>query len=174
MGAGHAMKRSARFATVIFLAGLVQVSLPVVVSAQNTPWKLKTRVDPITDEPRGTILSSHVDGGHIGFSCDRGNSRSEFLAVASTRKGDKYPEGEIEVAWRIDKGAVRREMWEADSYTPLGGVGLVGQGAYEFALAVARAQKRVVFRNENGTVVFNPDGSAKAISQLLQLCGLKQ
>lgn len=168
------MKRSSRFATVFLLAGLVQVFLTGASSAQNVPWQFSSRTDPLTDEITGRVLSVGVNGGFIGFSCVMGNSTEKFLASGRTQKFDQYPEGQVEVAWRTDEGAVRRYIWDANPATAGGGVRTIGQNALEFALSVMRAQSRVVFDVANKTVVYDASGSTKAISQLLEFCGLKQ
>ena len=75
-----------------------------------------------------------------------------------------------EVSLRVGIDA-RRSM---DTVDRDGGAVTFGQNAYKFALAVARAQERIVFRNANGTVVFDAKGSTKAIKRMLEFCGLKQ
>lgn len=168
------MTRAVQLSAALLLAGLALVSLPREVWAQNSPWRFSTSIDPITDEPAGTVLSVHFNGGRIIFTCEAGDPRSKFLVRASTGSRDEHPRGEVEVVWRIDDGKPRTETWEADWISTTRGVGTIGQSAYEFALAVARAQVRIVLRNINGTAIFNTDGSTKAISQLLELCGLEE
>ena len=168
------MKRSARTAVVILLAGLAQVSLSGVVLADIFSWQFSSSVDPLTDVARGRVISSHADRGHISFSCRKGKPAAKFLVFAASGRYDVNSESKIEVAWRIDNETVHNEIWNAKSTPDGDGVLALGQNAYEFALAVGRAQKRIVFRDGNGTVVFDARGSTKAISQQLDFCGLKK
>lgn len=174
MVAGHVMKRSARFAAALLLAGLVQISLPGVVWAENRPWELESSYVPVADQFRFSVTSLHMDGGMVILFCLAGNPKSNFGAGVFTESGDEYPNGEVAVSWRIDKGTVHDEIWTAVTSKAQVGVVTIGDDAYDFALAVASAQNRIVFRNPNGRVVFDAKGSTKAISQLLGLCGLKQ
>ena len=169
------MKRSARIATLILLAGLVQVFLPSVGLAQSTPWEFKTIKSTSAGDANARVSSQHVDGGHISFACTKGKPKSLFLAFASTKTGDEYPGGDIKIAWRIDGDVAQHTTWKANTFSSArNGVVALGQDAFEFALAVARAQNRVVFRNENGTAVFDVRNSTKAIAELLEFCELEQ
>ena len=174
MGAGRTMKRNVRFAAVFLLAGLVQVALSGVVSAQNTPWKFFPRIDPVTDKVSGHVVSVTTDRS-IAFACQKGEPVEVFFAEVETGVSDGVSGRDVEVAWRTDDGAVRNEIWKASEFkNQIGGVEIAGQSAFEFALAVARAQNRVVFRDPNGTLVYDAKGSTKAISQMLEFCGLEQ
>lgn len=169
------MKRSTQFATVILLAGLVQVSVSGVGLAENSRWKFQTLTDRFTDIQSASVFSAHSNGGRIFFNCKMGKPIDEFLAFAVTASGDRYLEKKIiEVTWRTDKGTVHRENWFRNKSRDGGGVAINGQEAVDFALAVMRAQRRIVFRNPNGTIEFNANGSTNAISQMLEFCGLKQ
>ena len=131
--------------------------------------------DRFTDIERGSVSSSHSNGGHILINCGAGKPIDEFLAFVASVDGDHYAEKKIiEVTWRTDKGVVRRENWFRNKSRSGGGVVINAQEAIDFARALMRAQQRIVFRNPNGTVEFDANGSTKAIRQLLDFCGLNQ
>jgi len=174
MGAGHAMKRSARFTAVILLAGLVQISLSSVGFAESYPWEFTSRIDPVTDEATGTVFSSHENGDTLIFSCTKGEPIADFLALKSTQSIHRHPTGNVEVVWRIDSRPVINEIWKGE--IDVGNDGFVesaGQPAYDFALAAMHAKNRIVFRAANRTDVFDAKGSTKAISRLIEFCRLK-
>jgi hypothetical protein len=168
------MRRSTRIAAALLLAGLVQVSLPSAVSAQNIPWRFATSVDPITDDVFGDVSSGHFDGGYVIFGCAKGGSLDNFFIIASTQKFDSRTKRNVKISWRVDNGPAREEIWEAETSRERGGNLSVGRSAYEFALAVGGAQRRIVFRDPNGTVVFDAKGSTKAVRQLLKHCEFEQ
>ncbi|NNE85563.1 MAG: hypothetical protein HKN28_16490 [Alphaproteobacteria bacterium] len=168
------MKRSTQFATVVLLAGVAQVSLASESLAQNIPWRFSSEIDPLTDKAGGSATAA-TKISIVDFSCVKGEPIGEFLVLVDLGDTDVYSKDELEVAWRTDNNAVRNEIWEANKVSVDSvGVGVLGQKAFDFALAVAGAQNRIVFRNPNGTLVYDAKGSTKAISQLLEFCGLKQ
>ena len=158
----------------LILAALVQISLVGAGSAENIPWKFSSKIDPVTDRVGGAVTSATANS-IVDFSCIKGEPVGEFLALVHLGDTDVYSANEVEIAWRTDKNAVRNEVWEANktSDTSLG-VGIVGQKAFDFALAVAGAQNRIVFQNPIGTLVYDAKSSTKAMAQLLKLCGLNK
>ena len=169
------MKRSARFAAALLLAGLVQIFLPGEAVAENSQWKFQKFTDRFTDIESGSVFSSHSNGGHILFNCEVGKPIDDFLAFAVTVADDRYPEKKIiDVTWRTDIGEVHRESWFSNLDRDGGGVAINAQEAVNFARALMRAQQRIVFRNPNGTVEFDSKGSTRAIEQLFDFCGLIQ
>jgi len=175
MGADRTMKRSARFATAILLAGMAQVSVLGAVSAQGLPWRFSSEIDPLTD--RAIALASTLNEARefISFACTRGKPASRLSVSVHQEKFKPPSADQINIAWRVDKGEVRHELWHWDKIGDVGrAVEFTGQSAYEFALAVMRARERVVFRTPGGTSVYDAKGSTKAISQMLEFCGLKK
>lgn len=175
MGAERAMKRSARFATVVLLAGLAQVSVVGAVSAEGPTWGFSSEVDPLTDRAIATVTAVNEARGLIGFVCTRGRPASRLSVSVLQEKFEPPSADQINIAWRVDNEEVRYELWHWDKIVNVGwGVESTGQRAYEFALAVMRARERVVFRTPGGTGVYDVKGSTKAISQMLEFCGLKK
>ena len=169
----YTLKCCVRYMAILIFAGLVQISLAGAVSAQNIPWKFSSKIDPVTDQVGGSVTSATANS-FVDFSCIKGEPVGEFLALVDLGDADVYSADEVEIAWRTDNNAVRNETWEANKTSDTSvGVGIVGQKAFDFALAVAGAQNRIVFRNPNGTLVYDAKGSTKAIVKLLKLCGLK-
>ena len=105
----------------------------------------------------------------------KGDLIEEFLVVKTTRPFHPSLAKQAEIAWRIDDGPVRREVWELEiAHGDIHVVQVFGKPAYEFALAAMQAEERIVFRSANHTVVFDTNGSTKGITELFDLCGLPQ
>lgn len=167
------MMRSSKFAAVIFLAGLMQAFSVNSATAQNHPWEFSSIVDPITDLAKGRINNLHADGGFISLRCTKGAAAASFLVWAGSKPYLVNDEEPIEIAWRIDNTPARNEVWLTLGTSNRGGAVALGASAVEFALAIGRAQERIVFRDGRGTVVFGAKGSTKAVAQLLDFCGIK-
>lgn len=168
------MTRAVRLSAALFLAGVVLVSLPGAVWAQNTPWKVENFGDRTSDHIPYYVSPLHEDGTMVVLSCLPGNPRSDFAAGIIAISDDFFLDGEVAVSWRIDEGITQDEIWEARTKNGVSGVFAVGQRAYDLALAVANAKNQIMFRNPKGTVEFDAKGSTVAISMLLVLCGLAE
>ena len=174
MGAGHAMRRGARFVTALLLAGLAPISLPGAVWAQATLWQFSSRVDPLTHEGWAGVTARVSGGGSLRIVCSNNSSTKKYFVFARQKEFEPPPTGQVEIAWQVDKGAVRNDVWETDPSTNFGDVQIIGQRAYEFALAVLLVQERLLFRTPGGTAIYHAKGLNKAMKQMFQFCVLNQ
>ncbi len=167
------MKRSARFATVILLAGLVQVSVSGVVWAENTSWSHSEGFDEKAKQSVSSASSFQLSGddfnGGIIFHCVGTDLASNFSASVLIRKDDFYPFEKNDVFWRIDSGAEPKSVWQRgdDSW---GGLRLVGPRALELAFEMLRARKQVQITTDHGSIVNDLTNYKDAIARMFKHC----
>lgn len=147
-----------------------------ITSANNSPWKFAVDKDTSTGEETGRAQSVHVDGGGIVIFCKKGEPLPRFFVGVVTSGSAIQQEERIAVSWRIDEGEVHAEMWHPipRNTDQIDGYAIVRQPAKDFALAMAKAQNRIVFQTILGTQVYSAIGAKTAISELFDYCGLPQ
>jgi len=166
------MGRTAWFVAAISLAEFALFALPGVASAENTPWELSIKIDPVRGYHRGSVTTKYDrGGGQIRFSCMNRWSERGFHADVITSAADYYTGEDVKVEWRTDNGDAKSENWRVKEGT-VGGITIAGKRAFKFALAVARAKNQIVFRTPNDTIRFGVKGAAESIRQLTELCSI--
>ncbi len=166
------MTRTARLTATFLLAVLGPVSFQSIVWAQDTPWKMDFLDGPTEDQPRITLVNLHDDGEAVVFICLPDKPTTFFGVGVTTKKGDFYPDGDVEVSWGVDNSELSDEIWQSNISSVYGGVLAEGQNAYKFTRAVATAKNQILFRTPNGSVTFDATGSGDALGGFLAFCGL--
>ena len=167
------MKRSARFAVVFLLAGLLLVFLPGGVRAENMSWSHTEGFNERTKQPSSSAFSFQRSGdsfsGGITFSCTGADFVSNFVASVSIRNNDFYPFEKNDVFWRIDSGAEPKSVWQRHDES-WGGLRLVGPRALELAFEMLRAKKQVQITTDHGSIVNDLTNYTDAIARMFKHC----
>lgn len=167
------MTWAVRLSAAFLLAVIVLLMLPGFGEGYALAWEFHSSKDRITDEGIGFSYDRKSNGAIISFQCKLNRTIEHFIARVQTTQSDFPIENQDKVAWRIDDQRAQTGYWFSGS-SRVGGTYTTGESAIKFALAASRARQRIVFRNSNGTVEFDARGSTKAITRLLEYCGIKR
>ena len=156
--------------TVLSLLAFIFVLVLGLDADRAFAWEFSQSEDAITGNKVGFAFESGPDNALLIFRCESNQPIEDFIVGGRTSRSDELTDGAQRVAWRIDNDDAFTEDWFS---TPKIAVALSqGQPAVDFAVAVATAKQRIVFRHQNRTAVFGVRGLPQAIFQLFEFCGL--